>query len=92
MENSGWRTKGKQIVESDQMYPGLEILSIKSGEDEQATVVKSFNIPIDFPFDVSDNPFEIRYNEDMFNDHRNYLKNRRNMQIKRTEKVRVVSE
>ncbi len=37
-------------------------------EGEQVTVVKSFNIPVDFPFDVSDNTFEIRYNNNMFSD------------------------
>ncbi len=37
-------------------------------EDERVTVVKSFNIPLDFPFDISDKTFEIRYNNDMFND------------------------
>jgi RHS repeat-associated protein len=30
--------------------------------------VKHFDIPVDFPFDVSDNPFEIRYNNDMNSD------------------------
>jgi RHS repeat-associated protein len=68
IENTGWRTKCKQILESDQVEPGLKHLSIRPDEEEQVTVVKSFNIPVDFPFDTSDKPFEIRYNEGMFSD------------------------
>jgi RHS repeat-associated protein len=48
------------------MEPGLRTLSIKADENEQVTVVKSFNVPVDFTFDISDNNFEIRYNDDMY--------------------------
>ena len=60
--------KGKQVLESNQIESGLKTLLIQTGEDEQVTVVKSFNIPIDFPFDISDKTFEIRYNDDMFSE------------------------
>jgi RHS repeat-associated protein len=63
---SGWRTKGERIAESDQAEPGLKHLSIRPAETEQVMVVKTFNVPVDFPFDISDNNFEIRYNEDMY--------------------------
>jgi RHS repeat-associated protein len=56
------------MLESEQKESELKHLSIKPGEDGQVTVVKTFNVPIDFPFDVSDNNFEIRYNEDMYSD------------------------
>jgi RHS repeat-associated protein len=46
----------------------LKHLSIQTAETEQLTVVKTFNIPIDFPFDTSDNNFEIRYNDSMYED------------------------
>jgi len=68
VENSGWRTKSERLIEGTQKETGLKHLSIRTSEDEQVTVVKSFNVPVDFPFDVSDNTFEIRYNEDMFSD------------------------
>ena len=67
-ENSGWRTKSKQIFENTQMASGIKHLSIQPGEDEPITVVKSFNIPVDFPFDVSDRTFEIMYNDSMNGD------------------------
>ena len=66
--DSGWRTKGKQVLESDQKESGVKTLSIQPVKGEEVTVVKSFNIPIDFPFDVSDKTFEIRYNDDMLSD------------------------
>jgi RHS repeat-associated protein len=50
------------------MASGLKHLSIQPAEDKQVTVVKSFNIPLDFPFDTSDKNFEIRYNDDMFSE------------------------
>jgi RHS repeat-associated protein len=65
---SGWRTKGERILGSNQLEPVLKHLSIQPAEDKRVTVVKSFNIPLDFPFDISDKNFEIRYNDDMFND------------------------
>ena len=68
IENSGWRTKGEQTTESEQEESELKALSIKSDENVQVTVVKTFNVPIDFPFDISDNNFEIRYNDDMYTD------------------------
>jgi len=80
LENSGWRTKGERIVGSNQeegrkgafvaLDPVSEMktLTIKSIEEENVMVVKSFNIPVDFPFDISDKNFEIRYNEDMNSD------------------------
>jgi RHS repeat-associated protein len=68
IENSGWRTKGKQIPKSEQGESELKTLSIKADENEQVTVVKTFNVPIDFPFDISDNNFEIRYNDSMFSE------------------------
>jgi RHS repeat-associated protein len=64
--NCGWRTQSERIVESNQVASVLKALSIKAGENEQVTVVKTFNIPVDFPFDISDNTFEIRYNDDMY--------------------------
>jgi RHS repeat-associated protein len=68
MGNSGWRTKGEQAVERNQVEPGLKHLSIRPAETEQVMVVKTFNVPVDFPFDISDNNFEIRYNDSMFSD------------------------
>jgi RHS repeat-associated protein len=68
IENSGWRTKGELNLERDQEESEFKALSIKAGENEQVTVVKTFNVPIDFPFDVSDKTFEIRYNDDMYTD------------------------
>ncbi len=43
----------------------IKTLKIQPGDDNQIIVSKSFNIPLDFPFDNSDNPFEIRYNDTM---------------------------
>jgi RHS repeat-associated protein len=64
----GCRTKGEMIVESNQKETGLKHLSIKPFEGEQVTVVKTINVPVDFPFDVSDKTFKIRYNDDMYDD------------------------
>jgi RHS repeat-associated protein len=64
----GWQTKGKQVPEGNQEKSGLKTLSLKAAEGEQVTVVKSINIPMDFPFDISDKTFEIRYNDDMYDD------------------------
>jgi RHS repeat-associated protein len=44
---------------------GLKTLKLNPIEDSQFIVVKHFNIPEGFPFDVSDRTFEIRYNENM---------------------------
>jgi RHS repeat-associated protein len=68
LSNRGWRTKSEQIIENNQEKSGLKTLSIKAAEEDQVTVVKSFNIPMDFPFDVSDKTFEIRYNDSMYDD------------------------
>jgi len=68
MENSGWRTKSEHILECNQKETEVKHLSIKPCEGEQVTVVKTFNVPVDFPFDISDKTFEIRYNEDMYTD------------------------
>jgi hypothetical protein len=43
-------------------------LKIQTVPGTRVIAVKQFDIPIDFPFDVSDNPFEIRYNNDMNSD------------------------
>ncbi|MCX6580332.1 MAG: RHS repeat-associated core domain-containing protein [Candidatus Aminicenantes bacterium] len=40
-------------------------LRIKTDGENEAVIVKSFQVPHSFPFDVSDKPFEIRYNSDM---------------------------
>ncbi|MCX6578633.1 MAG: RHS repeat-associated core domain-containing protein, partial [Candidatus Aminicenantes bacterium] len=40
-------------------------LRIEADSEHETVVVKSFRLPLNFPFDVSDKPFEIRYNEDM---------------------------
>jgi hypothetical protein len=78
--NCGWRTKSERTVEGDQLGSRksvfanhdqgteLKTLRIKSCEDNKIIVSKSFNIPIDFPFDISDKTFEIRYNNDMYTD------------------------
>ena len=50
------------------MESGLNHLSIQPGEDGQVTVVKTFNVLVDFPFDISDKNFGIRYNDSMFSD------------------------
>ncbi len=63
--SSGWKIIGKQVLKSNQLESGLKTLSIQPAEDEKVTVVKTFNIPVDFPFDISDKPFEIRYNDTM---------------------------
>ena len=42
-----------------------QTLRIESDEDNETIIVKSFQIPQSFPFDVSDKPFEIRYNNNM---------------------------
>ena len=46
------------MLESEQEESELKHLSIKTFENVQVTVVKTFNVPVDFPFDVSDNNFE----------------------------------
>jgi RHS repeat-associated protein len=68
MGNSGWRTKSERIVKNDQEESELKHLSVKTDENEQVIIVKFFNIPIDFPFDTSDNDFKIRYNDSMFSE------------------------
>ena len=80
LEKHGWRTKGEQAIESHRkeeekgafvnIIPdsALKTLVLQPGNGEQVTVVKSFDIPVDFPFDVSDKPFEIRYNNAMDNE------------------------
>jgi hypothetical protein len=82
VENYGWQTKSEQPVGSLSKDAGkgegafvkldraseMKTLTIKPGEGDRITVVKPFNIPVDFPFDVSDKTFEIRYNEDMFSE------------------------
>jgi RHS repeat-associated protein len=68
VENSGWRTKGERVLESDQEESELKTLSIKADEGEQVTVAKTFNVPVDFPFDISDKTFEIRYNDSMYSE------------------------
>jgi RHS repeat-associated protein len=84
IESSGWRTKSERVLESTQeegrkgAYVALDqasemkALTIKSGKEEKVMVVKTFNIPVDFPFDVSDKTFEIRYNDDMYTDEAAY--------------------
>ncbi len=68
MVDSGWRIIGERILECDQTASVLKTLSIQPAEDMQVMVIKAFNIPVDFPFDISDKTFEIRYNNDMFSD------------------------
>ncbi len=68
LENNRRQIIGRQVLENNQIASVLKHLSIQSFEEEQVTVVKSFNIPLDFPFDISDKTFEIRYNNDMLSD------------------------
>jgi RHS repeat-associated protein len=77
-KNSGWVSKviinqGKDFskdtvdsisVQSDSIN-GNKSLKINNSEIHPFIVVKHFNIPESYPFDVSDRVFEIRYNEDM---------------------------
>ena len=77
-KNSGWQghfeiQKEKDFsnetiyhmsVQSD-FIDGCKFLNINNSERNPFIVVKRFNIPGNFPFDTSDRPFEIRYNEDM---------------------------
>jgi len=51
IENTEWRTKNEQSLDGEQKDTVLKCLTIKSYEGEQVTVVKSFNIPVDFPFE-----------------------------------------
>ena len=51
-------------VQSDSIN-GNKSLKINNSERNPFIVVKHFDIPGNFPFDTSDRPFEIRYNEDM---------------------------
>jgi len=77
-KNSGWVSKGiinqekdfsKDIVDSISVQSdsinGNKSLKINNSDRNKFIVVKHFNIPENFPFDISDRPFEIRYNEDM---------------------------
>ena len=80
LENNGWRTKNEQIIEDQEnqsrksvfvnLNPALasKTLKMQTIPGNRVIAVKHFDIPMDFPFDVSDNPFEIRYNNDMNND------------------------
>jgi RHS repeat-associated protein len=77
-KNSGWLSKeiinqGKDFskdtidsisVQSDSIN-GNKSLKINNSERNPFIVVKHFNIPEIFPFDVSDRIFQISYNEDM---------------------------
>jgi len=77
-KNSGWISKeiinqGKDFakdtvdcisVQSDSINENKS-LKINNSERNPFIVVKHFNTPENFPFDTSDRPFEIRYNEDM---------------------------
>ena len=77
-ENSGWQGRLKIQLEKDKSNSiidnilvqrdsinGNKSLKINNSERNPFIVVKHFNIPENYPFDVSDRPFEIRYNEDM---------------------------
>ncbi|NIM13622.1 MAG: hypothetical protein GTO45_16010, partial [Candidatus Aminicenantes bacterium] len=64
--SSGWEIIGKQVLESNQLESRLKALSIHPAENKKVTVVKTFNIPVGFPFDISDRRFEIRYNDSMY--------------------------
>jgi RHS repeat-associated protein len=78
LANTGWRTKSERNLGNYSKNAGkgafvyfnpaseLKTLTIQPGEGHRITVVKSFHVPVDFPFDVSDKTFEIRYNDDMY--------------------------
>jgi RHS repeat-associated protein len=77
-KNSGWQgllkiktgndfsndTLDSISVQSESVN-GNKSLKINNSERNPFIVVKQFNIPENFPFDTSDRPFGIRYNEDM---------------------------
>jgi RHS repeat-associated protein len=75
LKDSGWVQSVTAIKEKTDETKTISIaegfnntgrtLRIESGGDNETIIVKSFQLPLNFPFDVSDKPFEIRYNEDM---------------------------
>ncbi len=80
LENNGWRTKSEHVIEGNQkqsrksvfvnLNPALasKTLKMQTVPGNRVIAVKYFDIPVDFPFDVSDKPFEIRYNNGMTGD------------------------
>jgi RHS repeat-associated protein len=81
LKDSGWvqplaETKEK-VAESSGETDNISIVQdssnagqsvkIQSNGEHEAVIVKSFKIPHSFPFDVSDKPFEIQYNNNMDN-------------------------
>ncbi|HLP44685.1 MAG TPA: RHS repeat-associated core domain-containing protein, partial [Candidatus Kapabacteria bacterium] len=57
---SAGKTNDVSIVKSNNAGQSLKFPA-------ESLIVKSFQVPWSFPFDVSDKPFEIRYNDDMDN-------------------------
>jgi RHS repeat-associated protein len=80
LENNGWRTNSEQAFGSQDkqaaksvfvnLKPGVasKTLEMQTVPGTRVIAIKRFDIGVDFPFDVSDNPFEIRYNNGMNSD------------------------
>ena len=77
-KNSGWHGQVKiqtekysstdtidSISVQSEYVNGNKSLKINNSERHPFIVVKHLNIPKSYPFDVSDRPFEIRYNKNM---------------------------
>jgi RHS repeat-associated protein len=76
-ENSGWickeiknkkkghTTYSEAVSVSYDSISGLKSLKINPIEDDKVIIVKHFNIPGNFPFDISDKTLSIVYNKDM---------------------------
>jgi RHS repeat-associated protein len=67
LQNSGWSHSGTGNL--DKAYT----LKLKRMNGEEVLTVKRFNLPSNYPFDVSDKPFEIKYNNDMENGATHYI-------------------
>ena len=80
--DSGWRITGRDprlkvynISEAQEIFITAEdylgstkFLELKGFEGDEVFLVRDIDMPNGFPFDISDKPFEIRYNENMNTD------------------------
>ncbi len=58
-------TYSEAVSVSYDSMSGYKTLKLNPIEDRQVIVVKHFNIPESYPFDISDKTFSIVYNKDM---------------------------